>query len=246
LNWKRNQKRILYIYFQCVINLVILSGNFCSSLIGRKSLTQWKLTNNLTIFWRNNYLGGQIITLNCLHHIRVKLVSWTQNFKKTKQTRLPKLQPIISNCQFKKFSCSDTWDNTSSINCLQLNSTQTHLSHQLAATKPHWRYNILEAEKLRLCHVLNFCNSWAKGSPSPTWKSTNKTYCIIAGKLIKKITLLALKCFCTTWDIQLTMVDFSTKCREWTAVSTRHHIWPSVIICQIACKFRQRRQRLII
>jgi hypothetical protein len=79
--------------------------------------------------------------------------------------------------------------------------------------------NDTTAMKLRLCRVQNFCNSWAKGSPFPTWKSTNKskTYYIIAGRLINKITLLALKCFCTRWDVQLTMADISTK---WTAVST--------------------------
>jgi hypothetical protein len=56
------------------------------------------------------------------------------------------------------------------------------------------------AKKLRLCRVHNFCTVH-KGSPSPTWKLTNKTYWI-AGKLINNITLLALKCFCTRWDVQ--------------------------------------------
>ncbi len=149
-----------------------------------------------------------------------------------------------SNYQFKKFSCIYTWDSTSSINWMQ----KLQLNHDSITPFTIWlqqnHINDTTAMKLRLCRVLNFCNSWAKGSPSPTWKSTNKskTYCIIAGRLINKFTLLALKCFCTRWDVQLTMADISTK---RTAVSTRHHIWPSEIICQIACIFRQRRQRLI-
>ncbi len=103
--------------------------------------------------------------------------------------------------------------------------------------------------KLRLCRVLNSCNSWAKGSPFPTRKSNNKsnkskTFCIIAGRLINKITLLALKCFCTRWDVQLTMADISTK---WTAVSgfrpTSSHLAKRNYMPD-CLKFRQRRQRL--
>jgi hypothetical protein len=48
----RNSVHLLPI---CYKNLVILSGNFCSRSIGRKlkKKTQWKLTNNVTIFeWK--------------------------------------------------------------------------------------------------------------------------------------------------------------------------------------------------
>jgi hypothetical protein len=107
--------------------------------------------------------------------------------------------------------------------------------------------NDTTAMKLRLCCVLNFWNSWAKGSPSLTWKSSNYcihycSYWIIAGRLINNITLLALKCFCTRWDGSNNGQHFD---KMRSSFDPRHHIWPSEIICQIACKFRQRRQRLI-
>jgi hypothetical protein len=55
----RNSVHLLPI---CYKNLVILSGNSCSSLIGRKlkktkQNKQWKLTNNVAIFERKQLFG---------------------------------------------------------------------------------------------------------------------------------------------------------------------------------------------
>jgi hypothetical protein len=98
--------------------------------------------------------------------------------------------------------------------------------------------------KLRLCHVLNLCNSWAKGSPSPTGKSTNKTDYIIEGKLIQQ------NYFTSSEVLQHEMRRTANNGRHFDKMDgsfdqSGHIIWPSEIICQIACKFRQRRQRLI-
>jgi hypothetical protein len=97
--------------------------------------------------------------------------------------------------------------------------------------------------KLRLCRFLNFCNSWAKGSPFPTWKSTNKTYYIIAGKLIQQHYFTRSEVF--LHEMRRTANNGRHFDKMDSSFDPRHHIWPSEIICQIACKFRQRRQRLI-
>ncbi len=103
--------------------------------------------------------------------------------------------------------------------------------------------NDTTAMKLRLCCFLNFCNSWAKGSPFPTWKSTNKTYYIIAGKLIQQNYFTRSEVFLHKMRRTANNVRHFDKMD--TSFDPRHHIWPSEILCQIACKFRQRHQRLI-
>ncbi len=47
-----------------------------------------------------------------------------------------------------------------------------------------------------------------------------KPITLLKGNWSNKITLLALKCYSTRWDVQLTMADILTK---WTAVSTK--VW---------------------
>jgi hypothetical protein len=103
--------------------------------------------------------------------------------------------------------------------------------------------NDTTAMKLRLCCVLNFCNSWAKGSPSPSWKTTNKseTYCIIAGRLINLLSSSEV----FLHEMRRTANNGRHFDKMDSSLDPRHHIWSSEIICQIACKFRQRRQRLI-
>jgi predicted component of viral defense system (DUF524 family) len=105
-------------------------------------------------------LEGRNITPNFLHHIRVELVNWIQNYEKTnKKHRTSQFtnNQYQSNYQLKKSSCSDT--------LTQLDKLHAAATAQLDSITSFTSWlqqncvNDSAAMKLRLCRVLNLCNS---------------------------------------------------------------------------------------
>ena len=145
-----------------------------------------------------------------------------------------------------KSSCNDTSDNTSLINCMQqlhLNLTRSHLS-PAGCNKA---MDVNERQPWSSDFVVFSISATVERRDLCLWTIYQliKPIALLQGNLSSKLLYYKL------WSVSARDETYSyNNGRHFDKLDSsfdpRHHMhWPSEVRYQIACKFRQRRQRLI-